>query len=143
MQFPVTTLVVPLDLSEQSLAAFETARGLCATTDGLHVIHVLAPIIPMDPMAVWGTLDDTSRVQHVRDFLKNTLAQRGVHDATIHVVVSGSNPAHAIVDLAESVKAALIVTPSHGRTGLARLALGSVAEHVVRLASCPVLVLRR
>ncbi len=143
MQFPVSTLVVPLDFSDQSLAALETASALCQSPIGLHVIHVLAPLIPMDPMAVWGTLDDNSRVQHVRDFIQTALAQRGLHQASIHVEVSGSNPAVAIADLAKRVDADLIVTPSHGRTGLARLALGSVAEHVVRLAHCPVLVLRR
>ena len=47
-----------------------------------------------------------------------------------------------ITELAAELKADLIVLPSHGRTGLKRLLIGSVAERVVRLAHCPVLVLR-
>jgi nucleotide-binding universal stress UspA family protein len=52
-------------------------------------------------------------------------------------------PAHGIADYAQDKKAELIVIPSHGRTGITRLLIGSVAERVVRLAHCPVLVLRK
>ena len=52
------------------------------------------------------------------------------------------DPGHEITEFAERVKADLIVMPSHGRTGLSRLLIGSVAERVIRLAHCPVLVLR-
>jgi nucleotide-binding universal stress UspA family protein len=47
-----------------------------------------------------------------------------------------------IADLAKELNANLIVMPSHGRSGVSRLLLGSVAERVLRLANCPVLVLR-
>ena len=56
-------------------------------------------------------------------------------------VVDGS-PASAVLEHAEKLGAELIVVGTHGRTGLSRLALGSVAEHVVRSAGCPVLVVR-
>ena len=51
-------------------------------------------------------------------------------------------PATEIAKYAEEHHTDLIVLPSHGRTGLARLMIGSVAERVVRLAHCPVLVIR-
>ena len=50
---------------------------------------------------------------------------------------------HVIVDYTERTDSDLIVLPSHGRTGVSRLLLGSVAERVCRYAHCPVLVLRR
>jgi len=56
-------------------------------------------------------------------------------------VVDGS-PASAVTEYAEKLGAELIVVGTHGRTGFARLALGSVAEHVVRAAGCSVLVVR-
>jgi nucleotide-binding universal stress UspA family protein len=56
-------------------------------------------------------------------------------------VVFGA-PAEEIAQFAQRDQSELIVLPSHGRTGLARLMIGSVAERVVRLAHCPVLVLR-
>ena len=49
---------------------------------------------------------------------------------------------HEIAELADQENAKLIVIPSHGRTGISRLLLGSVAERVLRLSKCPVLVLR-
>lgn len=52
------------------------------------------------------------------------------------------NPALKIADLAEQLGTDLIIIPSHGRSGLQRLFLESVTEKVLRLAHCPVLVLR-
>jgi nucleotide-binding universal stress UspA family protein len=56
-------------------------------------------------------------------------------------VLDGS-PAAAIVECAQELKAELVVVGTHGRSGLARLALGSVAEKVIRTATCPVLAVR-
>jgi nucleotide-binding universal stress UspA family protein len=58
-----------------------------------------------------------------------------------HRLVIGS-PATAIVYLAEKEKVELIVMPTHGRTGLMRVLMGSVAEEVVRKAKCPVLTVK-
>jgi nucleotide-binding universal stress UspA family protein len=52
------------------------------------------------------------------------------------------DPGREIAAHAEELHAELIVMPSHGRTGLSRLFIGSVAERVVRLAHCPVLILK-
>ena len=60
----------------------------------------------------------------------------------VQVNVAFGDPGDEITKHAETVHADLIVMPSHGRTGLKRLLIGSVAERVVRLAQCPVLVLR-
>jgi nucleotide-binding universal stress UspA family protein len=52
------------------------------------------------------------------------------------------SPTLEIVEMARSLPADLIVISTHGRTGLKHVVLGSVAEHVVRRAPCPVLVVR-
>jgi nucleotide-binding universal stress UspA family protein len=52
------------------------------------------------------------------------------------------DPAHAIAQLASDLEANLVVVGTHGRKGLSRFLLGSVAEAVVRLSPCPVLVVR-
>jgi nucleotide-binding universal stress UspA family protein len=65
-------------------------------------------------------------------------------DASIgyeHRLILGS-PASAIVHLAERENVDMIVMPTHGRTGLLRLLMGSVAEEVVRKAKCPVLTVK-
>jgi nucleotide-binding universal stress UspA family protein len=68
--------------------------------------------------------------------LKAMAAQAGVHCATL---VSEGSPAIAICKAA-SKDVDLIITPTHGRTGLGHILIGSVAERVVRCAHCPVLV---
>jgi nucleotide-binding universal stress UspA family protein len=58
-------------------------------------------------------------------------------------MVKGGVPARVIVDTAKSAGADMIVMGTHGRTGLAHMLIGSVAEKVVRTAGCPVLAVRR
>ena len=58
------------------------------------------------------------------------------------MAVRFGDPASEIVDFASGIAADIIVLPSHGRTGLTHLLIGSVAERVIRLAKCPVLVLK-
>jgi nucleotide-binding universal stress UspA family protein len=53
------------------------------------------------------------------------------------------DPGHEIADCAAEIGADLVVISSHGRKGVKRLLIGSVAERVVRLSHCPVLVLRK
>ena len=61
--------------------------------------------------------------------------------ATTEVVLEAST-GQAILEVASRIKADLIVTGTHGRRGFSRLMLGSVAEHVVRHAACPVVTVR-
>jgi nucleotide-binding universal stress UspA family protein len=60
----------------------------------------------------------------------------------INIYLSTGNPAQRVVQLAEEVDADLIVCGTHGRTGIRRAMLGSVAEEIVRQAPCAVLVIR-
>lgn len=61
---------------------------------------------------------------------------------TVEYRMGQGNPPEVILHLARELSADLIVMGSHGRTGLARALLGSVAEAVVRAATCPVLTIR-
>ncbi|MCP6770051.1 universal stress protein, partial [Klebsiella pneumoniae] len=67
----------------------------------------------------------------------------GPQYAGIQTAVLRGEPAHGIANYAQEKGIELIVIPSHGRTGITRLLIGSVAERVVRLAHCPVMVLRK
>jgi nucleotide-binding universal stress UspA family protein len=107
----------------------------------LHVIHVLIDITPLEAGEVWGVIDPQARIEQAQRLLREKLADpkyQGVHTAVLM-----GEPAHGIANYAQEKQAELIVIPSHGRTGLTRLLIGSVAERVVRLAHCPVLVLRK
>ena len=139
--FPKRCVVVPIDFSPDSLAALEVGRQLVDAPEHLHVVHVLIDIAPLEAGEVWGVIDPQARMEQAEKALREKLADskyNGVHTA----VVLGE-PAHSIANYAQEKHAELIVIPSHGRTGITRLLIGSVAERVVRLAHCPVLVLRK
>ena len=137
---PKKKVVVPIDLSDASLAAVATAREMVENASHLHVIHVLPILSGVEPGVVWETMDDQSRCDHAEAQLRERL--RDPKYVGIHIQAQVGDPGHGIAEYAAALGADLIVLPSHGRTGLTRLLIGSVAERVVRLAHCPVLVLR-
>ena len=66
----------------------------------------------------------------------------GIAHVQVETRVSEGDPARTIVDTARQVAPVIIVIGNHGRTGLSRLLMGSVAEYVVRHAPCPVLTVK-
>lgn len=142
MNFPVKKVVVPTDFSDVSLQGLAAALAMAGgEAKRVHVVSVLVPVVPPSPGIVWGTVDDQVRLTRVREALDDLLEERGLGDAITHVLIG--TPGTMIADLAEEIEADLVVVTSHGRTGIMRAALGSVAERVVRLTKCPVLVLKQ
>jgi universal stress protein A len=134
-------ILVPYDFGSSSAKALEWAADLQGTVGGLpvHVIHVVNPLPPLISPEVVMTLSEQD-LGEIAASLKR--AVQTIHIAATTELVSASSPGHAIVDAATRVKADLIAMGTHGRTGLARLVLGSVAEYVVRHAPCPVVTIR-
>ena len=137
---PQGIVVVPIDFSEFSLKALDTALEVAGDPSQVHVVHVLGDLSPAEPGEIWRTVDHDSRRRHATQALKELLADPKLEKVSINVAFG--DPGQGIAEYAEKAGAKLIVLPSHGRTGLKRLLIGSVAERVVRLAHCPVLVLR-
>lgn len=137
---PKERVVVPVDFSDRSIAAVEAALTLVADATHLHIIHVLPPMLDYEAGLVWTNLHDEARVEQAQKTLRERLPDDRYQGYHLSVVVG--DPGHEIADFAADVQADLIVLPSHGRTGLSRMLIGSVAERVVRLAHCPVLVLK-
>lgn len=133
-------VVVPIDFSADSLAAVDVALGLAESADHVHVIHVLPELNAAEPGVIWQSVDDESRIQHANQGLRETFAATKYQGLHVQAVIG--DPGHEIANYAKELGADLIITPSHGRTGIKRVLLGSVAERIVRLAHCPVLVLR-
>lgn len=137
------------DLSAASLAAFPHAVELArATGSELTILHVLPSPVTLFieggyvPQEVWDQMDASQRAQAAQemDRLVNQAVEAGVRTTT--ALVGGGIPAREIVRAAEESKTDILVLGTHGRTGVARLFLGSVAAGVVATASCPVLTVR-
>ena len=138
---PKNRVVVPVDFSEESFAALETALQLVPDAAHLSLIYVLPAYDPAEPDVVWTTIDDEARRHHAQLALQERLSDARYRG--IKIEIAFGDPGHEVAAFAQAEHAELIVLPSHGRTGLTRLLIGSVAERVVRLAHCPVLVLRK
>jgi nucleotide-binding universal stress UspA family protein len=138
---PRKTVVVPVDFSDDSFTALDTALEMVDDPSHLHVIHVLPMLEPTEPGVIWHTIDDKSRSEHAETALRVELEKRG--QKVVQIVIRFGDPGHEIAHYAEQVRAGLVIVASHGRSGLKRLLIGSVADRVVRLAHCPVLVLKK
>ncbi|HZN36526.1 MAG TPA: universal stress protein [Pirellulaceae bacterium] len=134
-------IVFPTDLSKTSTAALGWATVLARDTGAtLVIVHVEEPPVAYGGGELYYGMD-------VGDREKLQQALAGVRPADpgvkfVHKLLVG-NPARAIVQTAKDEQADLIVMGTHGRTGLLRVLMGSVAEMVVREAQCPVLTVRQ
>jgi len=136
-------ILVPTDFSATSAHALEYA-GILAKEFGasLHLLHVV--VFPLattaSPEAYW--VEFSGLRKQMREDAERQIAALATTLPGITVaseILDGQSPAAAITKAATDLGAQLIVMGTHGRGGLNRLLLGSVAERVVRTATCPVL----
>jgi nucleotide-binding universal stress UspA family protein len=144
------TILAATDLSSPALPAVEAAARLARERSQrltlIHVLevpsHLLAGLAPLGPIP--NIPDDASMAQlraAATTMLEDMLARFEV-EGDCHVVAS-HHPAAAIVAHGDEIDAGLIVAGTHGRSGIFRMTLGSVAERVLSQARCSVLVVRR
>ena len=126
-------VVVPLDMSEFSLKALETARDLVNDISHIRIVHVLPPIDR-------PTLNSEHRDEQTRAAMSAFIQEHGF--PKMNITILAGDPIKQIVQFAEDVAAGLIVMPSHGRGMLTEMLLGSTTYSVVRRSYCPVLVLK-
>lgn len=132
-------IVVPIDFSEDTDKAIEVAIAIAAARSQITAVHVAPPISAFEPGIVFAATD-ASRRENLLQVIHRRYADAKFRD--IQFAVLFGDPGQEIVQFAKRTEASLVVMPSHGRTGREHLLIGSVAERVVRLAHCPVLVLR-
>jgi nucleotide-binding universal stress UspA family protein len=137
------------DLSAASLPAVTAAAGYARRHRArLSVLHAVDPGLSFAAYTVLErggppltSLEETGR--RAREAAERSLAETLTRlEVRAEVLVEDGPAAPAILRAADRLGADLVVVGTHGRTGLERLALGSIAETVVRAAACPVLVLR-
>jgi nucleotide-binding universal stress UspA family protein len=144
MQFqPWQRILAPTDFSGFAEAAVEYAHGLAERLGAeLHVLHVGRSLdAVVAEHGAQGTVGPLDTEDDYGRWLASLLGERGTV-RRVEAVRVGPDAAQAIAHYAEKNTIDLIVMASHGRSGLAHLLMGSVAENVLRSAACPVLVIR-
>jgi nucleotide-binding universal stress UspA family protein len=142
----IQQILVPVDFSAPSEGALDYAAKfatiLGASVDVLHVWEVPGFVPPMSMVIEGMSLLDWAQknAQEGLDRVVRAAATRGV--AIRSARAEPGRPASIIPEVAKTGGYDLIVLGTHGRTGLSRMLLGSVAENVVRHAHCPVLTVR-
>jgi universal stress protein A len=138
-------VLVPTDLSPSAEQALDYAIRLARPLNArLILLHVIQP----DPMAGvdMGVALPATSLQEVeaavQGSLEAALARVTAAGLTAERVIRYGIPVQEIVDTARARRVDLIVMGTHGRTGFLHVLLGSVAEKVIRLAPCSVLVVR-
>jgi nucleotide-binding universal stress UspA family protein len=135
-------ILVPTDFSDTAAHgtryAFELAQALGAQVSLLHV-----RVLPVPPEAGGMASDFANETeQEARKKLEQVAASYRVNSPLVASLVTTGEPSAGIVQIAREIAADLIVIGTHGRRGVRRLLLGSVAESVLRVAPCPVLAVR-
>jgi universal stress protein A len=144
---PIKNLLCPTDFSPPSLAAVKTAVELAAHFGAELCLAYVVPTIPLptsDP-AYDLELPEYEKMLHDDAVNKLRALQEEVMSpgVTVRTVVGHGAAADEIVILAEAERSDLIVIATHGTTGLRHFVFGSVAEKVVRMAKCAVLVVKQ
>jgi nucleotide-binding universal stress UspA family protein len=139
------TILVATDFSEQADHALEYAAKLAAQLDAkIHLVHAISvPAMGVSEMGVaYSSMMIESQTRAAQAAL-DALAARYRDRVSLAPTRLEVGDARDAIDLvAEQIGADLIVMGTHGRRGVKRLLLGSVAEAVVRSAPCPVLTVR-
>ncbi len=136
-------IVVGFDLSEQGFVAVHQAFDVARrhTTASVHVLAVMDKQKGLRPTKGKVSYESAEQLQDVvRSELDKAEDQPENTEIFLHARIGA--PTKELLNLAVEADADLIVVGTHGRTGVQRMLLGSVAERVVRYATCPVLVAR-
>jgi len=137
-------ILVPLDFSACSIAGLEFAIRFASRWDAQLVLFNAVPIRAFVPYGDYGGRELPDITGYAQDAAKqemedliSKLRTRGIK---VEAAVELGSAAEEICDHAREQGADLIITSTHGSTGLGHVVIGSTAEHVVRYAYCPVLV---
>lgn len=137
----LSPIVVPVDYSDASMSALLAAKSIVDSPEEITAVHVTPDydfMIPEHREGQFVSLQQR-RVEQL-ECLTNWLESNKVNDVQREALFG--DPGLVVCDYAEQANTPLIVLPSHGRHGLKRLLLGSVAERIIRHCDCSVLVLK-
>ena len=135
-------ILVPLDGSEQAARAVPLAEAIARRTGaGTVLLHVQA-LLPVAPDPYFVAMPPVPTVAEGETLLAPHRERLEAAGLAVRTRVVTDRPAHAILQVAADERADLIAMTTHGHSGVARWAYGSVAEKVLRHSPCPLLILR-
>ena len=135
------------DFSKASRRAFTTAIKTAKTSGAtLTIVHVIAPFVPIGPdqyvgVDTWEELEEQSRKWATRHLGRLAARAKGA-GVRVRTVLGEGQAAREVTRAARKLHADLVVIGTHGRTGFAKLFLGSIASQIVATSKCPVMTVR-
>lgn len=143
---PIRRVLVASDFSSASRRAFDTALGIAKSLNArLTIVSVLAPVVTVPDQYIDAiTLDqlDKQARRWCSQQLERLVERANKAGIKASALLRDGDPGDQIVRACRATKSDLIVVGTHGRRGLTKFFLGSVAERVVSTASCPVVTVR-
>ncbi|MBV5304918.1 MAG: universal stress protein [Chlorobium sp.] len=141
--FKIHTILCPVDFSDASRKAVQYAKEFASSMGS--VVHLLNVVEPR-PMAVDITLNyvplEEDFEQAAEEDLQIIVQEFQLAGLKVESSIEIGNPSDVILDKSQDLDVNLLIMGSHGKKGLSRLIMGSVAETVVRKANCPVLIVK-
>lgn len=141
---PAKTYLVPIDFSKTSGQALSYAIRFARDTGGklllVHAITDSPAYVPVNLRTKFYADLEQRAERHMQSQMRRRLRGEAIEYSTLTFV--DDDAARAIADQAKKSRVAMIIMGSHGRTGVERFVLGSVAEKIIRYARCPVLIVK-
>jgi acetoin utilization protein AcuB len=141
MSFPYRRILCPVDFDDNSMCALDSAAGIAREHDGtIFVLHVVPMIVAPTGIPIYVDMYK-GQEQAARDKL-HEISRKRLAGIKYDLITRAAEPAPEILRTQRKVNADLIVMSTHGRRGFSRFFLGSIAEMVIREATCPVLTVK-
>jgi universal stress protein A len=140
-------ILVEVDFSEKGPSVLQSAADLASTTPDaeLHLVHAFGPAVRADQLRCFPALSDLTSIEDcdaAGDAVDRIAASIPLADTRVCAHVHEGSATTVIAQLAEDIEADLVVVGNHDRAGVNRAFFGSLAERLVRVAPCPVLIIR-
>jgi universal stress protein A len=134
----IKKIICPVDFSELSRKSLQYANEFARLSNGQVF---LVGVIENDPTITYSKGLEKERAEEEQKLLA-LIEEEDMAGIVADYVIYEGFPEECILDYAKRQEADVIIMGSHGRRGLKRMILGSVAEHVIRRSPCPVLVVK-
>lgn len=142
MAFPYRRILAPIEFDETAPAVLDAAVRIAAETGGtVFLVHVVPMVVA--PTGMPNYVDIYKDQEKIAQQKLAAIFERQHSQVKCEFLTRMGDPAHEILVLERHTAADLIVLATHGRKGVRRMLLGSVAEAVLRDATCPVLTVQR